>query len=635
MKKHISILTLILIVLNLGCTQESKETDGIIDSLFQEVQNNPHDLLKASDIYKKKENEDLNDIINKDSKAKLYYIDALYYRSINKRDSAVITLEKGFNLLKKHSDLKFNIALLAAESAARIPDQEKMDRFYKYCLAYALKKQNPVQIAQCKSVYALYYMTENKYVDALSFLQSADSILRVHHITIHRDYYQYLLGYNNEKRSFNSKAYEHYIKSMALCDSTNNAFRKLQNYQRIVSLYRKDNRFDEALKWQIQKLELVKQSNNSRMLRESYEGLGIIYTEMKDWDNGERYFKESLKCARESNVKSGIATSLTNLGNFYIEKGSYKQAVQILDEVYDYKLKINASYASRIKTLNSLAKTYMALNNNSMAHKYFNMSLQLCDSTESVYLKSITNKQVYTLYKKEKKYAEAINYITAYLKYEKEHELRKSSEKLKDLMVRYETQQKEKKIAIQKEELKSSRLVIAALISIVVLIIVILILFVLNKKVRKKAIESIYKQHLQVQNKQDIINQLLKEKNIHNTQNNENILLSQLLALLEDDKIFRRQDLTLEILAKKLNTNITYVSQIINKEFDCNFNTLINRYRISYCKKHIESHKHSKILMKQLGFESGFASQSTFYSAFKTEVGMTPLQFQKAILLSE
>ncbi len=632
MKRSFSTLTLLLILICFGCSKKLKETEQIIDSLYQEVLSNPHDLLHASDIYKKKENEDFDNTINKESKAKLYYIDALYYRSINEKDSALITLQKGFELLRKKSDLKFNIALLAAESAARIPAKDKMDRFYMFCNSYAQKSQNPVQIAQCKSIYALYYMTENQYSEALIYLQNADSILNAHHINIYRDYYQYLLGYNNEKRSYNSKAYEHYIKSLALCDSTNNIFRKLQNYQRIVSLYRKDNRFDEALKWQKQKLELVKQSNNLRMLRESYEGMGIIYTEQKDWLNGEKYFNKSLQCAKESKVKSGIATSLTNLGNFYIEKGAYRKAIQILNEVYQFKLKIKASYASRIKTLNSLGKTYMALNDNKMAHQCYNMSLQLCDSTESVYLKSITNKHLYTLYKKEKKYSEAMNYISAYLKYEKEHELRKSAEKLKNLMVKYETQQKEKKIAIQKEELKNSRIIIVALLFIVSLIIVILILFVLNKKVRKKAIESIYKQHLEAQNKQDIINQLLKEKTINNTQNIENILLSNLLSLLENEEVFKMQDLTLDTLASKLNTNITYVSQIINKEFGCNFNTLINRYRISYCKKLIERHKNSKILMKQLGFESGFASQSTFYSSFKSEVGITPLQYQKAIL---
>ncbi len=613
MKTYITTLTLsIFLLLNFSCTNNSDEIDNKIDLFYQEAINNSNNLIQASEIYNKKENEILTEPNDKESKAKLCYIDALYYKSINNKDSVMICLEKGFDLIRKNSDLKFNIALLAAQSAARIRQKDKMDIYYNYCNKRAQKTKNIVHLAQCKIIYALYYMSENKDSEAISFLQNADSLLKYNNINNYRDYYQYLLGYNYERQSFNTKAYEHYLNSLALCDSTKNNFRKLQNYQRIVSLYRKDKRFEEALKWQKEKLELVKQSNNLRLLRESYEGLGIIYTEMKDWNNGERYFQESLKYAKESKVKSGIATSLTNLGNFYYEKGNYKKAAQILEEVYNYKKTINASNSSLINTLNSLGKTYNALNNTQVAHKYLNESLQLTDSIESIHLKAVTNKHIYELYKKEKNFPEAIKYVTAYLKFEKENELRKSSDKLKKLMVEYETKEKDQQITMQKQELTNSRIIISALSFIVSLIIVIFILIILNKRVRQKAITTIYKQHIEAQHKQEIINNLIKERTTSNIQTNENRLLSNLLSLLDKEQVFKQQDLTLDLLAAKLNTNITYVSQIINKEFGCNFNTLINRYRISHCKKLIEGNKKDKLLMKQLGFDSGFASQSTF-----------------------
>lgn len=227
-------------------------------------------------------------------------------------------------------------------------------------------------------------------------------------------------------------------------------------------------------------------------------------------------------------------------------------------------------------------------------------------------------------------YKEDIKFVTSFLKFEKENDLRKFSDKLKNLLIEYETKKKDLQISLQKQGLTNNRIILFALTFIVSHIIIIFILLGLDKKFRKKAITAIYNQYKKVMYKQDVIDNFLKEK--ANYQTNEDKLSSNLLSLLEKDQIFKQQDLSLVLLANKLNTNITYTSQIINKKFGCNYNTLINRYRISYCVKLIEDNKEKKIRNKQLSFDSGFATLSTFYKAFKEEVGITPSQYQVVIL---
>lgn len=120
-----------------------------------------------------------------------------------------------------------------------------------------------------------------------------------------------------------------------------------------------------------------------------------------------------------------------------------------------------------------------------------------------------------------------------------------------------------------------------------------------------------------------------ENNNLSEAITNEYILYKNILYLLEEDKIFLQPDMSLGILADKLKTNITYVSQIFNTRFGNNFNNVINHYRVEYCKEYICNNTDKVLVIKELCFSAGFSSQSTFFNAFKTEVGFTPLQYYK------
>jgi AraC-like DNA-binding protein len=264
-----------------------------------------------------------------------------------------------------------------------------------------------------------------------------------------------------------------------------------------------------------------------------------------------------------------------------------------------------------------------------MAKKYLNIALELSDSLKSLQWESIINKSFFELYKKERNYPAAIKYVTNYLTLKNEADKRKASDKLQKLMVDYEMREKDYTITLQKQEIKNKSYTIAGITVALGLIVTIIVLIALNKRIRETAIQSIYKQNLEAQQRQKLIDHLLKEQTNLPVNQVDNQLMTNLLRLLDDEQIFRNQDLSLESIAGQLSTNTTYVSQLINKQFGCNFNVLINRYRIDFCKNQISETKRHNLLMKQVVFDAGFSSRSTFYSAFKNEVGITPTQFKK------
>ena len=69
-------------------------------------------------------------------------------------------------------------------------------------------------------------------------------------------------------------------------------------------------------------------------------------------------------------------------------------------------------------------------------------------------------------------------------------------------------------------------------------------------------------------------------KNISESIKDEDVILLKLKKLLYREEIYIDNGLTLVTLADKLGTNTSYLSAIINSHFNCNFRTLINKYRI-------------------------------------------------------
>ena len=105
-------------------------------------------------------------------------------------------------------------------------------------------------------------------------------------------------------------------------------------------------------------------------------------------------------------------------------------------------------------------------------------------------------------------------------------------------------------------------------------------------------------------------------------------LKNTIIKLFEEEKIHLNKNLTLQDLAEKVGINRVQLSQLINELFNVNFNILVNQYRIKSSILIIE--KNYKIhTMNAIAEASGFSSKSTFYIAFKKQIGETPTDYIK------
>jgi AraC-like DNA-binding protein len=105
-------------------------------------------------------------------------------------------------------------------------------------------------------------------------------------------------------------------------------------------------------------------------------------------------------------------------------------------------------------------------------------------------------------------------------------------------------------------------------------------------------------------------------------------LQRDLLALLENDEIFKDPELSLDKIRVMLGTNRTYISQIINRELHTTFYQLVNTCRLNKAVAMMQnpSHKHTPI--RNIAEICGFKSMSAFSSLFKQTYGQTPTEWR-------
>lgn len=110
-------------------------------------------------------------------------------------------------------------------------------------------------------------------------------------------------------------------------------------------------------------------------------------------------------------------------------------------------------------------------------------------------------------------------------------------------------------------------------------------------------------------------------------QETEQLLLAK-LKRFENSTRFTNKDMSLAVLAGQFETNTKYLSEVINKHYNVNFNTYINKLRINFIVKKLKSDSNFiNYKISYLAETCGFSSHSSFATVFKTITGIAPITF--------
>lgn len=129
----------------------------------------------------------------------------------------------------------------------------------------------------------------------------------------------------------------------------------------------------------------------------------------------------------------------------------------------------------------------------------------------------------------------------------------------------------------------------------------------------------------------EIRNKILHKKAKSPKKSNGSSSFLKIYSSIIEDKLYLNPNLSIKNLSHEFNISEGYMSQIINKNSDTNFNDYINSLRVNEAKKMLVNSDYDNYTIVAIGLEAGFNSKSSFYSAFKKFTDKSPLEYKKSV----
>jgi AraC-like DNA-binding protein len=364
----------------------------------------------------------------------------------------------------------------------------------------------------------------------------------------------------------------------------------------------------------------LNQSYTLNLIGVSYLESGIE-SNLKELDSASLYFKKAFEVAKKfypPHKDSEAAYQIREVG-VLIAKKKFEEALNLIQ-----KFDVNSKRLHIEQNVNSLkAICFYELKNSDSAIYYSKkyLAFQKKDITpkqKSAVIYDVLANQYY----KNKQIDSAFKYSELTVLAIKT--LNRSKFKLNKSYYLHDFKNVEalNKILISKNKsTKNSFITYAAIL----LIIAFFITFFFYRKSKKTTLKF-DKINNQIQNTQVL------EKTAYNLNVElENKILSGINEL-EKSTDYLDSSFNINVLAKKINTNTSYLSYTINKIKNKSFKQYITELKIEYLIKKLKlDKKYRKYTIKYLAEEIGYTSASAFTRAFKKHKGIIPSEFIKSL----
>ena len=325
-----------------------------------------------------------------------------------------------------------------------------------------------------------------------------------------------------------------------------------------------------------------------------------------------RYTREADRLSKRYDFKNR-SDIYNTYGEIALEAGDYMKAGLYYEQAIREHGFSQAAY---------VVSTYVGYGRALIAQKKYKSALEKLQIGKEISEKNITSlfrREVYLLlsacYDRLGEPKEALEY---YKKYTAEsfrlyNEDKERTEK--ELMVRYETEKRNKELAQKNMLLQKEQNRVMALVGITFVVLIVVLLFYINYRRKNRLYKQIVRESVDWLAKERQFSKRIAEQ-------------EKQLRLMQNDQVYKNSLFTREKMAELLGTNRTYLSQTINEQTGLTFTHYMNKYRIEEARR-ILADPQDDTPIKAIAADLGFSSVTTFYTLFKAVVQMSPDQYRK------
>jgi AraC-like DNA-binding protein/tetratricopeptide (TPR) repeat protein len=351
-------------------------------------------------------------------------------------------------------------------------------------------------------------------------------------------------------------------------------------------------------------------------------------------DSVRKYSRLCIDISQKHNLTEYLALSQNELGSYFLSQNMPDSALILFSEAVNNFLSLN-KYPQAINTYLNLSRLYLHIGQPEESRDILLKALELGNIEENRNLFMYVYHNLADISFRSGNYVDAYEYLQISYGLMSRFFADRMQRQINEMSAKYDLQEKEMKIKEEAQKNKTYRLQLKYLGVISLIIISMLVLLVVMSRLKNRVYKKLVEQNLKAITKEKQVEQCLRnltETDIMNrvgaTDRHAELAL-RLEKFMAEEKPYLWSDVGLEEFCKKLNTNRTYLSNLINDKFNMGFYDFLFEYRVKTALEYLSNDQFRHLSVEGIGEMTGFKSISTFYKRFKNAVGMTPHQFRE------
>ncbi len=434
------------------------------------------------------------------------------------------------------------------------------------------------------------------------------------------------------------------------------------NYS-IAIIKKTQGNYQEALLMFKKCEEIAKENKYPNYLRYLF-GLSELYNRMDQIDLSEQYTNRGLDLRKkDASGEYYYPYFISNKGKNYYKRKEYNKAIlQLISSSKSFQ--INNDYSNYAENSYYIGECYRELNQDEKAMMYYKKIDSIFIAKKDIYPLIISAyEHLITYYKKKKNYQQTIHFSDQFIKADKvldDNYKYIASKIAKTYDIQQVVAEKQAVIASLTSDKKTSLITIILLLLGIILLVFWFYKYYKQKKKELQKQKVLFEAYIaareQKREPKVILTNLYDDNPIQNpplleksdttlelepdTIEKETLLginpkvvaeIMNWLEIFKTDKWFL-ETYTVDELAKKIETNSTYLSRVIKETTGCSYPQYLNTLRIEYIIDKLVTEKNFlKYSVQALSESSGYNSVDTFVRAFVLHTKMKPSNFVKQL----
>lgn len=520
----------------------------------------------------------------------------LKYRYSNPKTAklyADVMLRKA--IVEKNYTEEHNAYLLQAQSESYFGNISKALALADKSIAYAKQKNHSELYLKAIGRKGTIFYNFGKYDEATVYYLQLDSIARASENLYYQIYSNQSIGAIKTVMDDHQNAAKLFLKNEKILKPLKNDPKYATRYlNTIIGLCSAYTYFDipTAEKYLLKIKEVSTTIKDKDALGYYYTLKGIIFYLKNNHTEALEVLEKADSLITIQGRKRSLFPVYRFQGKAHYALGHFEKTITVYEKIKVLRKEIDFDHFKYQEVISTLAHSYDTINNIEKAIENFTLVQELVKANDTI--KLAINSKIKNQYDN-KIFQDKIDQLT-----------RKS----------------------QKKEQQNTSLIYLS----IGLVVIILLMFLAYKKYQKSN-----------KKKFDLLLQKLQETSIKETEkpiqktiNQKQVpdeKIAKILTALqkfETTNSFLNQNTSLSSVAKKLNTNTSYLSKTINTHKELTFINYITKLRIDYA---LQNLKNDKVLrsysIKAIAKELGFKSEGAFSRAFKKQTGIYPSFFIK------